>query len=246
MGHRQARIDEQLAPTIEACWRGGFRDLHLLPGPGRKNTSWVEKLPHMARYVESRRGWMLIDFPVDSGLAFLSAVANAGPRDAFYVRMTHWAAPDAWDVKVKPMDAAMFREESASQFGLRLLQVSFPAYDRPELTRRLREHAAVDVWSPHRSTGAPSAAEAQHQRTSFTHALGPIAVWPVDIALPPGCPLLGWPRTRAPTPAAARPAAPASAGNVFAGCCNSRCSRLSSSVGGSVGTARAVTFVATG
>ena len=40
--------------------------------------------------------------------------------------MTHWAAPDAWDVKIR----------------LQLLQVSFPDYDLPELTRRLREHAA--------------------------------------------------------------------------------------------------------
>ncbi|MEU9015366.1 hypothetical protein AB0D12_37745 [Streptomyces sp. NPDC048479] len=96
----------------------------------------------MAEWVDSRRGWMLIDFPVDSGLAFVSAMATAGPRDAFYVRMTHWAAPDAWDVTVKPMDVAMFQEELVSRFRLQLLQVSFPAYDLPELTRRLREHAA--------------------------------------------------------------------------------------------------------
>ncbi|MEU9399769.1 hypothetical protein [Streptomyces sp. NPDC048242] len=96
----------------------------------------------MREWVESKRGWMLIDFPVDSGLAFLSAVANSGPRDAFYVRMTHWAAPDAWDVTVKPMDAAMFQEQLASRFRLRLLQVSFPAYDLQELTRRLHKHAA--------------------------------------------------------------------------------------------------------
>ncbi|MFE9168833.1 hypothetical protein ACFYNZ_04770 [Streptomyces kebangsaanensis] len=83
----------------------------------------------MAEWVASRRGWMLIDFPVDSGLAFLPAVANAGPRDAFYVRMTHWAAPDAWDVTVKPMDAAMSQEEPASRFRRQLLQVGFPAYD---------------------------------------------------------------------------------------------------------------------
>ncbi len=56
--------------------------------------------------------------------------------------MTHWAAPDSWDVKIKPMDAAMFEGDQPSDFGLRLLQVSFPAHDLPELTRRLREHAA--------------------------------------------------------------------------------------------------------
>ncbi|WP_327388927.1 hypothetical protein [Streptomyces sp. NBC_01207] len=98
--------------------------------------------------MESRRGWMLIDFPVDSGLSFLSAVANAGARDAFYVRMTHWAAPDAWDVKIKPMDAAMFQGDQPSDFALRPLQVSFPAYDLPELTRRLREHIAGRTVPP--------------------------------------------------------------------------------------------------
>ncbi|WP_328792918.1 MULTISPECIES: hypothetical protein [unclassified Streptomyces] len=87
---------------------------------------------------------MLIDFPVDGGLSFLSAVANAGPRDAFYVRMTHWAAPDA----IKPMDAAMFQGDQPSDFALRPLQVSFPAYDLPELTWRLREHIAGRTVPP--------------------------------------------------------------------------------------------------
>jgi hypothetical protein len=102
----------------------------------------------MAHYVDSRRGWMLIDFPIDSGLAFLAAVANAGPRDAFYVRMTHWAAPDAWNVTIKPMDDAMRQPHLASRFHLRLLQVSFPGYDLPELLRRLHEHAAGRSVAP--------------------------------------------------------------------------------------------------
>ncbi|MFF7191114.1 hypothetical protein ACFZAR_39285 [Streptomyces sp. NPDC008222] len=103
-----------------------------LEGPGGLGGHGQEPfgvLPHMAQWVESRRGWMLIDFPVDSGLAFLSAVANAGPRDAFYARMTHWAAPGPWDVTIKPMDAAMFREDLPSRFRLQLVQVSFPASD---------------------------------------------------------------------------------------------------------------------
>lgn len=36
--------------------------------------------------------------------------------------MTHWAAPDAWDVTVKAMDVAMLQEELASRFRLQLLQ----------------------------------------------------------------------------------------------------------------------------
>ncbi|MFD9478027.1 MULTISPECIES: hypothetical protein [Streptomyces] len=66
---------------------------------------------------------MLIDFPVGSGLAFLTAISDAGPWDAFYVRVAHGAAPaDAWDVTIKPMDVAVFREESKSRFELRLLR----------------------------------------------------------------------------------------------------------------------------
>ncbi|MEU9230787.1 hypothetical protein AB0D40_41560 [Streptomyces massasporeus] len=142
VGDQQAQIDEQLAPTIQAIWECGFDTFTCCQDVGESNADWPRKLPHMQKWVESRRGWMLIDFPVESGLALLSAVANAGPREAFYVRMTHWAALDAWDVTVKPMGAAMFQEGLASRFRLQLLQVSFPAYDLPELTHRLREHAA--------------------------------------------------------------------------------------------------------
>ncbi|MET7495597.1 hypothetical protein [Streptomyces sp900116325] len=142
VGDRQAQIDEQLAPTIQAMWECGFDTFTCCQDMGESNADWPEKLPHMAEWVASKRGWMFIDFPVDSGLAFLSAVANAGQRNAFYVRTTHWAAPDAWGVTVKPMDAAMFQETLPSRIRLQLLQVSFPAYDLPELTRRLREHAA--------------------------------------------------------------------------------------------------------
>ncbi|WP_367318388.1 hypothetical protein [Streptomyces sp. HUAS ZL42] len=142
VGGRQAQIDEQLAPAIQAIWECGLDTFTCCQDLAESNADWPQKLPHMAEWVESRRGWMLIDFPVDSGLAFLAAVANAGPRDAFYVRMTHWAAPDAWDVTIKPMDAAMFKDDQPSRFRLQLLQVSFPAADLPELTRRLRDHAA--------------------------------------------------------------------------------------------------------
>ncbi|MFJ9594432.1 hypothetical protein ACIRS3_16870 [Streptomyces virginiae] len=151
VGDLKAHIDEQLASTIGAIWECGFDTFTCCQDIGESNADWPEKLPHMTEWVDSRRGWMLIDFPVDSGLAFLSAVANAGPRDAFYARMTHWAAPDAWDVNVKPIDWAMYEDTTPSQFRLHLLQVSFPAYDLPELTHRLREHAAGRSVPPARA-----------------------------------------------------------------------------------------------
>ncbi|MEU6242529.1 hypothetical protein [Streptomyces sp. NPDC047024] len=90
--------------TIQAIEECGFDTFTCCQDVSETNTDWPEKLPHMREWVESKRGWILIDFPVDSGLAFLSAVANSGPQDAFYVRMTPWAAPDAWDMTDRQTD----------------------------------------------------------------------------------------------------------------------------------------------
>ncbi|WP_285472752.1 hypothetical protein [Actinoplanes sp. NBRC 101535] len=121
VGQRSAEIDELLAPAVEAIWRNGFQTFTSCQDAGESNVSWLEKLPHMASYVESRRGWAFLDFPVQDGLRFLTAVAQAGPRDAFYVQMTHWAAPQSWDVSIRPMDQAMFDEAEESNFDFRLL-----------------------------------------------------------------------------------------------------------------------------
>jgi hypothetical protein len=145
VGGMYAEIDEQLAPVVEALWRNGFKTLTSCQDAGESNADWVDLLPHMAAYVESRRGWAFIDFPVDSGLAFLTAIAKAGPRDAFYVRMTHWAAPDAWHVSVRPFDVAVLDETRESDFGLRLLQVCFPVYDLAEILCRLERYEAGDL-----------------------------------------------------------------------------------------------------
>lgn len=80
VGDQQAQIDEQLAPTIQAIWECGFDTFTCCQDFSESKADWPQKLPHMREWVESKRGWMLIDLPADSGLAFLSAVANAGPR----------------------------------------------------------------------------------------------------------------------------------------------------------------------
>ncbi|MFI0454248.1 hypothetical protein [Actinomadura sp. 6N118] len=148
VGKMCAEVDEELAPVVEALWRNGFKTLTSCQDAGESNADWVDRLPHMAAYVESRRGWAFIDFPVDSGLSFLTAIAKAGPRDAFYVRMSHWAAPDSWDVSIRPFDVAMLDETRASDFGLRLLQVCFPAYDLAEILCRLERHESSDLVEP--------------------------------------------------------------------------------------------------
>ncbi|MEU5941503.1 hypothetical protein ABZ807_20485 [Micromonospora sp. NPDC047548] len=81
-------------------------------------------------------------------MAFLAALAQAGPRDAFYLRMTHWAAPDSWHVSARPMDRATFNQLCESQFELRLLLVRFPSFDRAEILRRLTAYEAGRLTPP--------------------------------------------------------------------------------------------------
>lgn len=140
VGEMSADIDEELAPIIELIWRLGMHTWTCCQNQGESNAEWAEQLPHMVPVVASQLGWAYIDFPIDDGLAFLTALAQAGPRDAFYLRMAHWAAPDSWDISARPMDAATFNERIESRFGLRLLLVRFPSYDRAEILRRLTEY----------------------------------------------------------------------------------------------------------
>jgi hypothetical protein len=103
----------------------------------------------MAPIAAAQLGWAYIDFPVQDGLAFLTALAQAGPRDAFYLRMAHWAAPDSWDVSASPMDVAILNESLPSNFQQDLpLVVRFPSYDRAEVRRRLLEFEAGRVIRP--------------------------------------------------------------------------------------------------
>jgi hypothetical protein len=148
VGTMTADVDEMLAPVVEAAWRNGIQTLTSCQDAGESNRDWVSELPHMAEYVRRHKGWSFIDFPIEDGLAFLKSVAQAGSRDAFYVRMVHWAAPDAWRINVRPYDVAMFDERLPSEFRLRLIQVMFPQYDIPEIVRRLNEHAAGRLVAP--------------------------------------------------------------------------------------------------
>lgn len=107
VGDLSADIDEELAPIIEVVWRLGLTTWTSCQNAGESNAGWPKKLPHMAPIVNAQMGWSYIDFPIDDGLTFLTALAQAGPRDAFHLRMAHWAAPDSWDVSARPMDRAL-------------------------------------------------------------------------------------------------------------------------------------------
>jgi len=148
VGDQSAEIDEELAPIIEAIWRLGLRTWTSCQNQGESNADWPDLLPHLAPIVAGQLGWSYIDFPIDDGLTFLTALAQAGPRNAFYLRMTHWAAPDSWHVSARPMDVATFDERATSRFRLQLLLVRFPNYDRAEILRRLSAYAAGNLVAP--------------------------------------------------------------------------------------------------
>jgi hypothetical protein len=148
VGDLSADIDEELAPIIEIIWRLGLKTWTCCQNAGESNAGWPEQLPHMAPVIAAQVGWAYIDFPIDDGLVFLTALAQAGPRDAFYLRMTHWAAPDSWNVSARPRDRATFDQLRESQFALRLLLVRFPGYDRAEILRRLTDYEAGRLTPP--------------------------------------------------------------------------------------------------
>ncbi|WP_127500742.1 hypothetical protein [Actinoplanes solisilvae] len=148
VGHLSADIDEDLAPIIEVIWRLGLTTWTCCQDAGESNADWPKQLPHMAPIIAAQVGWSYIDFPVDDGLAFLTGLAQAGPRDDFYLRMTHWAAPDSWDVSARPWDPAILDPTRESRFGLKLLLVRFPNYDRPEMLHRLTAYEAGALTVP--------------------------------------------------------------------------------------------------
>jgi hypothetical protein len=148
VGDLSADIDEELAAIVGVIWRLGLRTWTSCQNAGESNADWPERLPHMAPVIAAQIGWAYIDFPVNDGLAFLSALAQAGPRDAFYLRMAHWAAPDSWDVSARPMDVATFDESRESRFALNLILVRFPSYDRDEILRRLLAFEAGRLTPP--------------------------------------------------------------------------------------------------
>jgi hypothetical protein len=148
VGDQSAEIDEELAPVIEAIWRSGLRTWTCCQDQGESNAGWADELPHMTPVVAAQLGRSYIDFPIDDGLQFLTMLAQAGPRDAFYLRMAHWAAPDAWEISARPMDAATFDERAPSRFRLQLILVQFPRYDNAEILRRLTAYEADGPVDP--------------------------------------------------------------------------------------------------
>lgn len=139
-------IDEMLVDLIQEVWRAGIETVSCCEDAEDISELLHTAFPHLA----ARGGYLAnrcyVAFPSDREAAtFLSAIADAGPRDEFYVRMVHWAAPGAWHKSLSFDDMGMSDDEvieHASDFVPSMVQVLFPRADVPEVVARLQRHDA--------------------------------------------------------------------------------------------------------
>ncbi len=146
LGGWSAEVDVELAPLVLEVWRSGIETIHSCQDVGENIAGLVAELPHLEPVAEREEGRASIGFADVAGLlAFHDALANAGPRDAFYERILHWATPDAWQCVIGLQERGLSRLAAAS------FQVRFPRSDIEEATERLRLHNRADtmVAEPH-------------------------------------------------------------------------------------------------
>lgn len=146
-------IDEDLAPLISEIWKAGIDTTDACQDVGEAVSQLVEHLPHTKALSERSLGRASIGFASEVDLCkFYDALANSGPRDAFYVRMMHWAAPDAWEVKSQVVDDYDDEETKTPQRSLFYISekvtAEFPRTDIPEILRRMRSFNAGELPEP--------------------------------------------------------------------------------------------------
>ena len=152
-GDLAAEVDLELAPLVLEIWRAGLETIHSCQDVGENLVDLAVHLPHLAGIVQRETGRASIGFPdAEAVLAFLDALANAGPRDELYERMAHWASPAAWQLVLGIQDQGLEREEAKgpgrmapdgtplSHFAAASFQVRFPRSDAAEMTQRMRLH----------------------------------------------------------------------------------------------------------
>jgi hypothetical protein len=141
-------IDEGLAPLITEMWAAEIDTLDCCQDVEESLAELTGQLPHL---LERPAGRAQIGFhSLDDVRLFYEALANAGPRDDFYVRMVHWVAPGAWQLKAQvPCDVAVEDAmEAAVEPGQSRFEVSgwvwlaFPCTDIDEMLRRMVGHNA--------------------------------------------------------------------------------------------------------
>jgi hypothetical protein len=152
-------VDKELAPLILDLWQADLVTLSCCQDAGESLHDLPERLPHMAAWVAFNQGRAYIDFRYLAHVcAFLTIVANGGPRDELYERITNWRAPGAWTVLGVQFDLGDESDEDLAKDGDRLSyfdflgwQVKFPRTDIPAITkrfRRFRPQGRVEVDVP--------------------------------------------------------------------------------------------------
>jgi hypothetical protein len=141
-------IDQDLAPLIELLWRVRFETISCCQDVGEVLEALVPWMPHTAAEAARLRGYAQVDFEIEIGIAFITALARSGPRDDFYVRMVHYLAPNAWAVSGRPDDMADDDKGEASDFDLWRLHVAFPWSDLGEIMRRLEAYEKGETVPP--------------------------------------------------------------------------------------------------
>lgn len=160
-GDRVAEVDVELAPLVLEVWRAGIGTIHSCQDVGENVAALAARLPHLGDVVRHETGRASIGFAdAEAMVAFLEALANAGPRDELYERMVHWASPSAWQLVLAIRDPALENgdaedgvdgDDVPSRFSLASFQVRFPRTDVGEMTERMRRHnrgEAVELGRP--------------------------------------------------------------------------------------------------
>ena len=145
-GAWSADIDEEVAPVVLALWRAGIETVSACQDEGESLVAFADQAPWFAAQTRAYAGRAYVDFAeLDAVARFLDAVANAGPRDELYQRMSSPATPEAWEVRVTFYDALTTQDSvdwaNPSTFAAGVLRVRFPRRDIAAIAERLGEAA---------------------------------------------------------------------------------------------------------
>ena len=167
-GDLEAEIDVDLADPILEIWTAGIPTIHSCQDIGENIAAMGPPLPHLDDVVRHQRGRSIIGFPTARQLLdFYAAVANSGPRDAFYERMIHWASPGAWECTTGLRDWGLETDRGTaaadgtplSRFAAASFHVRFDRSDIGEITERLRRHNRGEAVALGRPTWASIGAQ---------------------------------------------------------------------------------------
>lgn len=139
LGETTVEIDEQMADLIVECYRAGIDTTGCCQNTG--DTEFFAH--HTIAGGRCGNGRAYVSFATRRDLVdFHTATATGGPRDEFYERAVHWAAPDAWLRTITLDDLGLSDTDDEAPNPPNMVpstyQVEFPTTDIPEIVTRLR------------------------------------------------------------------------------------------------------------